>query len=191
MRKMAYRLEDVVRFTYIDAPHEVAPNPKIPPELLPPRPLGWWRPEKLADRRWNYHGVDASLAAIANAQAAELNDYRAGFDGILGFSQGTALAHLVLALREYDIGACPAPSLSFGAFFGGFPYSPEAPVFAAATRTLAIPSLHVCGAHDTIVQPSRSALLEDRFEAHERVNYQHPAGHVVHSSDESLAIYEE
>jgi fermentation-respiration switch protein FrsA (DUF1100 family) len=95
------------------------------------------------------------------------------FDGILGFSQGAALAGLLAALRDSG----PAPiSFDFAIMVGGFTsnMSQHAALFG---HKLTVPSVHVTGRADTIVPIRDSLLLADRFA--DPVVIEHPGGHVI------------
>jgi pimeloyl-ACP methyl ester carboxylesterase len=95
------------------------------------------------------------------------------YDGVFGFSQGAALAGLLVALGETE----QAP-LSFGLaiMVGGFTStSPQhAQLFA---QKLQVPSLHIMGRRDAIIPMPDSQLLAERF-AHP-VIIEHEGGHVI------------
>ena len=192
MRRFAERLEGKVALSFIDGPHIVDPSPHLPVALPSGcNPRGWWVPERLQESgQWSYHGVDESLQAIAAAQRAQEVEYGHGFDGIVGFSQGSAMAHLVCALHEHG-GGGPLPTLSCAILFGGFPFSPAAPRYSETSKTLhRVQSLHVHGRRDNIVKSATSKRLELCFAPHSRMCYQHDGGHVVHSGTASLDVYE-
>src|ERR1700689_2617781 len=90
------------------------------------------------------------------------------FDGVLGFSQGAAVAALLVAL-SVDAAAQPRFELvpmSFAILIGGFVSRDPPP---ARTRDgpggIDAPSSHVIGRADTVVSPQASHTLASRFRA--------------------------
>ena len=192
MRRTCERLSHLARFRFVDGPHTVEPSPHLPLELPEgTRPLGWWRPERQDDRSWHFHGVDDSLALLSQAEASEVEAHGHGVDVVLGFSQGSALAHLATALRQHRPSASPLPSLCGAVFVGGFPFAPASPAFAEASLHLSMPTLHVAGSRDKIVRPETSARLLQLCAEDNRTYHEHQGGHVVHSGSASLAVYED
>jgi pimeloyl-ACP methyl ester carboxylesterase len=95
------------------------------------------------------------------------------FDGILGFSQGAALAGLLAALRESDSAAV---SFDMAIMVGGFTsQSPQHEHLFDGLLT--VPSLHVMGRADGIVPIQDSLLLAARFA--NPVIIEHRGGHVI------------
>ncbi len=191
MRRVSERLGSVARFSFLDGPHVVPPNPNLPMPLPDGvAPLGWWKPERLADGNWHFHGIEDSIAYLADAQAAEVRAHGHGFDAVLGFSQGAAFAHLVCALEEHRPGMRILPNLGGAVFVGGFPFAPAQPRFEESSVPITLPTLHVVGARDKIVKPTTSARLLELCAEDARTYHGHQGGHVVHSGTESLALYE-
>jgi predicted esterase len=101
---------------------------------------------------------------------------RERYDGVFGFSQGAALAGLLVALQQTD----PSTSLrfEFAVMVGGFTsYEPQHA--ALFQRKITLPSLHVTGASDGIIPMQDSLRLAERFE--EPVILEHPGGHAIPS----------
>lgn len=104
MTALAAKLEGVVQFTYLHGPHAVEATPFKGVVPLPPEtPRGWWTIEQAAGIEGrHYAGVEAALEALINADAEHRSTTGRGFDGVLGFSQGAALVHLVCAMRQRE-----------------------------------------------------------------------------------------
>lgn len=106
------------------------------------------------------------------------------FDGVLGFSQGAALAGLLLAAQEHGErreSAVRPPRFGFGILVGGF--TSDEPQHAELFRApLSTPSLHVTGAADSIVPMRDSLRLAARFATPSIVR--HGGGHVVPADPE-------
>ena len=162
------------------------------PSVVDPSKQGasWWLPTRTADGRWNYEGVDAALEVVSEANAAQKRRAGSGFAGVLGFSQGGALASLLVALREDS----PLPSLRFAIFAGAFRYRATDPCYDHLfdeRNLLTTPSLHCIGARDEIVKPHKSGALADCFAADTRVLCEHRGSHVVPTNEASLAAFDD
>uniref|UniRef100_A0A8C8S9T7 Esterase OVCA2 n=1 Tax=Pelusios castaneus TaxID=367368 RepID=A0A8C8S9T7_9SAUR len=144
----------------VSAPHRV-PGPEAGD------PRGWW----LAEAEGAGPGLEESLAALA-AAFAELGP----FDGLLGFSQGAALAGLLCALRH---GGDPRFPFRFAVLVAGF-CSRAAALGRCEREPIALPSLHVLGRADRIVPAALSRELAARFV--EPTLLVHPGGHLVPGS---------
>ena len=88
----------------------------------------WWLPTRYAAGNWHYDGVEESLRIVSEANMAEKSKHGNGFAGVLGFSQGGALASLLVALRESPEPA-PLPELRFAIFAGAFRYRAATPSY--------------------------------------------------------------
>lgn len=157
---------------YLDAPHRLPAQPGEPEEEEEEAPRGWWlesgpgpAPEK---------EPEAALRAVAAALAA-----LGPVDGLLGFSQGAALAGLVCALREGGDGRFP---FRFALLVAGFPA--EA---AGAAGALRVPSLHVFGQADRVIPAAESRALAARFA--QPVLLAHEGGHFVPAAAAQRAAY--
>jgi hypothetical protein len=107
------------------------------------------------------------------------------YDGVLGFSQGAAMAALLLAKLQTE------PELGirkprFGVFISGFdPTNADTfqPLMSEAGRIELEGSLHVSGVRDTLVIPERTRAMMDNFFDPELAQWHpHSGGHVVPSS---------
>jgi len=206
-RRLVDLLSHRARFTFTDAPFPV-------PSVVDPQTGGfsWWLAERDSEGAWMYEGVDAALACLGEADAAERRATGAGFAGVLGFSQGGALASLCVALAENarsggeagkdrsGVGAWPPPpplpDIRFAIFAGGFPYRAATPSYERVFRDLVplrLPSAHAIGERDKIVKPETSACLHDLFADNaDCVELHHRGGHIVpsdHNSIEALDLF--
>jgi predicted esterase len=152
---LAERLEDVAEFETPDAPSIAAGD------------FGWWHGTFPSSRRrfagWSI--TSEWLKALSLEQ----------FDGVFGFSQGAALAGLLTGMRD-DVG--------FAIMASGF-VSPEPehqPLYQAVARSH-IPSLHLIGTSDSIVEPAESRRLVDLYT--DPLVATHPGGHVIPSDPKS------
>jgi predicted esterase len=122
--------------------------------------FGWWH----AAPGGRYRGWTRTRTWLAAYLAAH-----GPFDGVLGFSQGAALAALLVAERA-DF-RC---AILIGGFASRDPR--HARLFERAAG-IATPSLHVLGRSDPVVPPEASRGLASRFRA--PVIVEHPGGHVI------------
>ncbi|KAJ5372603.1 Serine hydrolase FSH [Penicillium concentricum] len=164
---------------------------------------GWWRRSNTANPPL-YTGIEEGLAAVARTLKEE-----GPFDGVIGFSQGAALAAMVAALLEpgrkesfehfskiSTDGAAgmviPAPfgeeglhpQLKFAVCYSGF-RAPGARYRAFYEEpAIQTPVLHVLGSLDAVVEESRSrALVEACVGEPEKdgLVVWHPGGHFLPS----------
>ncbi|KZT69633.1 FSH1-domain-containing protein [Daedalea quercina L-15889] len=140
-------------------------------------PRGWWR---VNAERTLTNGLEDSLATLRDVLAKDR------YDGVLGFSQGAAMAAILAALLEKPgvhppfliNGEPPHPPLEFCVAVAGF--RPSSPLCDAillpsfSTRTL-----HILGRTDVIVVEERSKTLLD-ISANKRIEW-HDGGHFVPS----------
>ena len=173
------QLSSLAEFVYVDAPSLAAGD------------FGWWHAvdSEQDDAREDpgvegahrhYKGWARTRAAIVRAFAEQ-----GPFDGVLGFSQGAALAGLLVGLRAPDAHPTADRPLRFD-------FAIVVSGFAGSDRELArlydrrdayaLPSLHVVGRSDGIVSPFDSRALAGRFAA--PVIVEHGGGHVVPGAPE-------
>lgn len=168
------RLERSVELVYPDAPH-VAPEASVAgiAELMGgfrPKPpnLEWWNAS--ADGT-NYVGWEATRTRIENELASHPQA------GLLGFSQGAAVAAAIAAASSRGL----LPPLRFVILIAGFTPRAEdiAPLFTDLVR---VPSLHVWGAADGMAR--HAAPLVERFDPEQREVVSWPGRHIVPTSGE-------
>ncbi|MFE2070913.1 hypothetical protein ACFXDH_52630 [Streptomyces sp. NPDC059467] len=145
-------LPSSINLTYVDAPS------------LPRGDFGWWHEGFSGWERTRDWVID-----LAGQQH---------FHGVIGFSQGAALAGLLTAVQERASDTARGDGLGFrfAVMIGGF--TSDAPQHADLfTRPLTTPSLHVTGSKDSIVPMRDSLRLAGRFA--DPVLVQHGGGHVI------------
>ncbi|XP_041582725.1 esterase OVCA2 [Vulpes lagopus] len=148
-------------------------EPCLPPEE---QPRGWWFSEQEADvfnalsQPTVCRGLEEALGTVAQALK------RLGpFDGLLGFSQGAALAALVCALGQAGDARFPLPK--FIILVSGFCPRGLGPEESVLQGPLSLPSLHVFGDTDCVIPSQESMQLASRFTG--AITLTHPGGHFI------------
>ena len=174
MGSLLEELEPLAELVFLDAPSIAAGD------------FGWWHAAEderagpvddpgVRGPRRHYKGWERTRDALIARFAAD-----GPFDGVFGFSQGAALTGLLVGLRA--VGGSPTPErplrFDFAVMVGGFPSNdPELARLYARPDAYALPSLHVLGRADGIVQPADSRALASRFANPAFV--EHGGGHVI------------
>ncbi|KAJ0422148.1 serine hydrolase FSH [Aspergillus carlsbadensis] len=163
---------------------------------------GWYRRSNTAEPPL-YVGLEDGLDAIAKVLSEE-----GPFDGVIGFSQGAAMAAMVVSLLEekrqeafthagpssssgVEGFAYPAsfanlshPALKFAMCYSGFRSPGDRYRAFYESPPIQTPVLHVLGSLDAVVEESRSRLLIEACvgdpEAEGKVVW-HPGGHFLPS----------
>ena len=124
------------------------------------QPRGWWFSEEEADvfsaleESTVCRGLQEALETVARAL-----DTLGPFDGLLGFSQGAALAAYVCALGQAGDPRFPLPR--FIILVSGFcPRGLKEPILQSP---MSLPSLHVFGDTDRVIPSQESMQLASRF----------------------------
>ncbi|HEY2515477.1 MAG TPA: hypothetical protein VGI39_31635 [Polyangiaceae bacterium] len=167
-------LSSLAEFVYLDAPSLAAGD------------FGWWHAvESEQDPARDDPGVEGGDRhykgwARTRAEIVAAFERQGPFDGVLGFSQGAALAGLLVGLRAPDGHPTAERPLRFD-------FAIVVSGFASSDRELArlyerrgayeLPSLHVVGRTDGIVPTGDSRALASRFSA--PLIVEHGGGHVV------------
>jgi len=155
MSSLAMGLESLAEFVYVDAPS------------LARGDFGWWHAKA------RYEGWAGTRDYIISSFGAE-----GPFDGVFGFSQGAALTGLLVGLPEL--------SFDFAIMVGGFPaVDSDLQVIYAEAERYKMPSLHIIGRSDSIVESEYSHALAARFEG--PVILEHSGGHVIAATPEIRA----
>ena len=212
MRRAREALSGDVRFTFLDGPLTVEARPLAGVVPSPPEsPRAWWTVARGSGGARVLQGVADSLRVICAADAAERAAHGSGFAGIVGFSQGAALAHLACSLRR-DEG--PLPDLRHVALVSGYPFGgylhEDGVVRAAPTATSdhsssfppssasaepsgarlgGLASLHVSGSCARLVAPAASEELAAAFGAAARESVLHRGGHCLGPALELLVAW--
>jgi hypothetical protein len=148
--------KDLVRFSHVDAPHACSKEaeermPERLRRILPPPYYEWWNAQKdEATGSVVYEGADETLKMLR-----EYLEAHGPFDGILGFSQGGSLAHLLCLLQQQQQAASPNTSFRFGIFISARAsrHTAHADLIqrAKTASPLTIPSLVIFGGKDNEV----------------------------------------
>lgn len=162
----------------LSGPHPVseAAEPDCGPCAPEEQPRGWWFSEATADTFSALEepavcrGLQEALGAVAGALSS-----LGPFDGLLGFSQGAALAALVCALGQAGDPRFPLPR--FIILVSGF--CPRGLVLKEPIlkSPLSLPSLHVFGETDRVIPAQESVQLASRFPG--AVTLTHSGGHFI------------
>ncbi|XP_038231696.2 esterase OVCA2 [Dermochelys coriacea] len=146
-------------------------------------PRCWWLPrpreETLGAREEaaSCAGLEESLEAVAGAFAAH-----GPFDGLLGFSQGAALAALLCARKQRGDARFP---FEFAIVVAGFESRAAPPSYCQ--EPIAVPTLHVLGEADRVIPPALSRELAAHFV--DPAILTHPGGHFVPASAPQKRAY--
>ncbi|WP_195907851.1 alpha/beta hydrolase family protein [Microbacterium gorillae] len=162
MRPLAAVLPPTVELTFVDAPSLALGD------------IGWWRDGDM--RGWE-RTLDWARTVTAEHH----------FDGVIGFSQGAALAGMLVAAQESTTPGAAAPAgleFGFAVIISGF-IEPADEASALLRRPLRTPSLHVMSAVDTVVPVRASERLAACFTAPRIVC--HGGGHVIPTDHAALA----
>lgn len=155
----------------IDAPHPLPSSPEDDPDGDDP-PRGWWFSGPGTFEAGEAAAAPAGLEESLSAVAAALAEH-GPFDGLLGFSQGAALAAMVCALRARGDPRFP---VAFAVLVAGF--ASRAPAHGHFYREpIALPTLHVVGDTDAVIAAPLSRELAQCFV--EPVVLTHTGGHFI------------
>ncbi|ANB13832.1 Fsh3p [Sugiyamaella lignohabitans] len=131
----------------------------------------WW---PNSDSNPNHYKLDQAFEAIKQSIIED-----GPYVGVLGFSQGAALAG-VLCQHIHKLHETQ-PVLKFGIFYSGFRIMrPEHQHFY--NELISVPTLHILGSLDTVVSEERSMALYNSCSDNTRTLLHHPGGHFVPNS---------
>ena len=156
-KKLRQALVAGTQLVFVDGPH-VASAPGATPatfgDVEQATRRCWWHATERPDGTMCYEGCEESLSYIERILRDE-----GPFDGVIGFSQGAVLAHLLLEGGAH-------PELRCAICISGF--ASRDPVHEAmvapGSEPIPVPSLHIIGERDALVEPSRSEAMAARFE---------------------------
>ena len=164
--RLRHAIADIADLHFVDAPHPYAPDADTEARLREdfeqaPDTTGqfmWWN--STADTG-TYLGAEDSLRHLSEqVDALEI-------DGVIGFSQGGAVAGLLAALRT--------ETLKFAVCISGFPSRADAHRMLVVRESIDLPSLHIYGEQDVLMDIPRTLALAECFVAPHVVS--HPGGH--------------
>lgn len=169
-------LKNQAEFVFIAAPNKI--------ENVEKEGLGWWFSKE--DKSYNAHdvtdcdlGFNESLEVVANALAEQ-----GPFDGILAFSQGSALLSIICALKENK--DTRFENFKFAIFVAGFKSQQTTHQIYYETQ-INIPSLHVIGEDDKVIE---KAMSEDLLKLYKnKVVLNHKGGHFVPATSAEKTVY--
>lgn len=127
-------------------------------------------------------GLEQSLEAVRIA-VKELGP----FDGILGFSQGAALVAMLCSLQEQKLD--PTFNFRFAILVAGFRSACAQHQCFYKGVNIAMPSLHVYGQYDKVIQEQMSRDLLPLFQGAHILNHQ--GGHFVPAASAHKHVYQE
>jgi fermentation-respiration switch protein FrsA (DUF1100 family) len=166
----------------------------------------WWR-RKGSGEPYTYEGIEIGLSHIASVLKKD-----GPFDGVIGFSQGGALAAMLASLLEpnrraafeaqYPSGGMRFPEsfcadtgfmedtihppLKFAVSYSGFAARGKNPYHAFYEPKIKTPVLHFLGTQDVVVEEARSlALVQACEHSGERYVVYHPGGHFLPSTQKA------
>ncbi|XP_060114710.1 esterase OVCA2 [Heteronotia binoei] len=160
----------------VDAPHVVAAQPGEANllELSEGSARGWWfsNPQEgtfsALEETLSCKGLEESLEAVAAACREH-----SPIDGLVGFSQGAALAGIICALKQRGD---PCFQFDFAILIAGF-ISRALDHQNYYQEPIRVPSLHVLGETDRVIPAEMSQELASHFT--EPLFLTHPGGHFV------------
>ncbi|XP_037432984.1 rhodanese-like domain-containing protein 6 [Triticum dicoccoides] len=194
---LAKKLKHIAELVFIDAPHKLSfvyrPDPDVcsdkpsPPSGTAKTKSAWlvsphmschtMQDWKVADAPFDplqyqeqTDGFKESYAYLESIIAQDGN-----FDGVLGFSQGAAMAALLCRQQQKT---CGSPKFRFGIFCSGYP----APVGDFDREPIRLPSLHCFGGgegHDRQIASRASTELAGMFEEGRCTIVEHDMGHII------------
>lgn len=197
-----------LRLKASDVPGFESSNPSDVSDTGEAESYGWWRRSNTADPP-EYAGLEDGFATVAKTLETE-----GPFDGIVGFSQGAALAAMVASLLEgsprreafkhfqhesplsipfpTSFESLKHPRLKFCISYSGFVAPGQRYKAFYEYPRIETPSCHFIGSLDSVVEESRCRLLIDSCggEGKAKVIW-HPGGHFIPSSKQYLGALAE
>lgn len=163
---------------------------------------GWWRRSNTSEPP-EYVGFEDGLAVVAEIMKTE-----GPFDGVMGFSQGGAMAAMISSLLEGEsrkeafkaaqsksklaiaypesFADLDHPPLKFCISYSGF-CAPGERYTAFYNPSIRTPMCHFIGSLDTVVEEGRTNLLVEAAGGPEKTTViMHPGGHFVPNNRQSL-----
>jgi predicted esterase len=171
----------VAEFVFIDAPHLADDNNNASTAAAADDDLGaapagesrtWW--QFAESNGMEYFGVDAMIATVRAAL-----QQHAPIDGLLGFSQGAAVATLLLnMMHNSSLRDDPAfASIKFGLLVSGFKPRAVSLQPHLIDRSVTTPVLMLVGKDDRIIKPATTLASAALFT--DCTIFEHATGHVV------------
>lgn len=132
---------------------------------------------------WDFNNEASQMCGFDDSVAflAQVFEERGPFDGVLAFSQGAGMLAILMAkLQRRELPA--AITFRFGCMVSGF--LPRDPAYRAIidAQALTIPSLHIFGETDNIIEPGRSKDLVAAWDPAAVTVLSHMGGHLMPSA---------
>ncbi|EXJ77662.1 dihydrofolate reductase [Capronia epimyces CBS 606.96] len=211
LEKLLLKTFPGISLSYPTGPLQLKPsdipgfNPSTSEDADSIEAYGWWRRADTSDPP-EYAGLDQGLDTVAN-----LIETEGPFDGVIGFSQGAALAAMVASLLEGDSRkqafkkaqarsplAIPYPAaferldhppLKFCIAYCGFIAPGERYRGFYEDPHIQTPACHFIGSLDSVVEEARTQSLVNATGGPEKTQVvTHPGGHFVPSGKQYLEI---
>ena len=163
-------LSDLIDITFVDAPNPASgPIPEDVASFFPPPYYEWWNASRTPDGTWSYEHADTSLTFIN-----DIVKLHGPFDGLMGFSQGAAVASLLAGMQKQGKALPGHPPLQFLICFAGIRVrDPRLEQYYEALGN--VPAVHVIGDKDPV-----KLMTNHLIEAfNSPLVISHPRGHVV------------
>jgi predicted esterase len=145
-----------------------------------PKLRSWWVVNK--SKPAEHYNLDRAFAAID-----EFTAQHGPFVGVIGFSQGASLTALLasrLVTQQQQKDATTA--LKFAILISGFVPNYKPLISTYFSHPVALASLHVIGASDTVVPPARSRDLAAKFDTNRASLISHPHDHIIPNDAETV-----
>jgi pimeloyl-ACP methyl ester carboxylesterase len=157
-------IHDLAELSFLDGPRvcDAEAEARMPSRLkaiLPPPYYEWWNRREATDGSGDvyYDSMEETIALVRDHIAAH-----GPFDGILGFSQGGSLAHLMCMLQDSGDVALKYP-VRFGIFMSARTSRHKTHVGLVESlsggRRLSLPSMVIYGGRDSDVPPEMTREL--------------------------------
>ncbi|GFY59631.1 esterase OVCA2 [Trichonephila inaurata madagascariensis] len=172
-------IKGTTELVFLNAPHEISPESCISNTENGVSILkggrSWWFCDESNDFNSRTecekaNGFESSVNAINEAFKTQ-----GPFDGILGFSQGGAMAALICALKEHQ---AFMHDFHFVVLIAGFQSRSKCHQYLY-TKPMNIQSLHIIGENDSCISKDRSEVLIPLFKSSSVVY--HDGGHFIPS----------
>mmetsp|Transcript_40510 Transcript_40510/g.49128 ORF Transcript_40510/g.49128 Transcript_40510/m.49128 type:complete len:233 (-) Transcript_40510:150-848(-) len=165
---------DLADFVYAESPHICTPEQeaKIEPmmkKIFPGPYRQWWT---ASEDGLTYHGWKESITHIKDFMTLH-----GPFDGVLGFSQGAALAGALPFLQQQGVcGLDTLPPLRFNVIMSGFKARCDEFQSAYEKKLDNFPALIIIGDKDSIVKPESTEKLQEIYNNPPAVVLREPKG---------------
>ena len=166
-----------LEFVAPDAPFEVSCCDSQRSEDGDSLQLTWWELHENT-----YRGLEVTLDRL---KSHTWNDDE--LVGIMGFSQGARLLHLILLLRQNQATTTLLPSLKFAILVSGYDAPLPENLSIDDPGKISLPSLHIFGQNDSLILPEQSKALMEKYSLPQV--YSHPGRHFIPEKKSDVDTY--